>query len=474
MAENFDLVVLGGGPGGYSAAIRAAQLGMNVALVEKAAVGGTCLHRGCIPTKSYLESATRLRQAYEQEEFGIEGATPTLNFTKVAERKARIVQELQGGIQALLKKGKIEVFQGFGRILGPSIFSPMPGTISIEQDNGEENIMLLPQYIVIATGGKPREMKALPFDGEHIVSSDHLVAMSTLPASIVIVGGGVIGVEWASIFVDMGVEVTLVETAAHILPQADSDVAKEVTKQLVARGVNILTEATLQLDSVNVDNGVTATVETKKGPQELQAEKLCIAIGREALTSDIGLQNTEIIVENGFIGVNEYYQTKESHMYAIGDCIATPQLAHVAMREGIAAVEHIAGEQPYQLRAKHIPACIYSHPEVAYIGLTEKQAREQYADDVKVAKMPLGAVGKARIHGDTSGFIKIIEQPTTKDVLGIHIVGVHATELIAHGSLAMLVDASVEELGLAVMAHPTVSEGLGEAALLLDKKAIHF
>lgn len=475
MAENFDVVVLGGGPGGYSAAIRAAQLGMSVALVEREHVGGTCLHRGCIPTKTYLETANRYRELQQSEQFGITAADTSFSFSQMLARKNDVVQQLEQGIESLLKKGKIKRFNGYGRILGPSIFSPLPGTISVENEDGSENDMLIPQQIIIATGSMPREMKALPFDGKHIVSSDHLVHIEELPQSIVIVGGGVIGVEWASIFIDLGVDVTIVEAAAQLLPQADKDVAKVVADELKARGVNIYTSAALQLDSVVVDDAVQATVTVNNQDVTLNAEKLFIAIGRTPNTADIGLQNTEIERdEHGYIRVNEQYRTNEAHMYAIGDCIATPQLAHVAIREGMLAAEHIAGEVTYPLQNEHIPACIYSYPEVAYIGYTEQQAREQFDGDVAVAKMPLAAVGKARIHGNTTGFIKIIERVSTSDVLGIHIVGANATELIAHGSLAMVMDASVDELGLAVMAHPTVSEGLGEAALLLRKRAIHF
>ncbi|OCS88631.1 dihydrolipoyl dehydrogenase [Caryophanon tenue] len=475
MAENYDVVVIGGGPGGYSAAIRAAQLGMKVALVEKEAVGGTCLHRGCMPTKTYLESATRLRQAREQAEYGIITDTPTFQFEAAFTRKNRIVAELQAGIESLLKKGKISVYSGYARILGPSIFSPMPGTISVEQENGEENIMLLPQHIIVATGSKPRKMEALSFDGERIVSSDHLVQMEQLPTSILIVGGGVIGVEWASMFIDVGVEVTLVETAAHILPQADKDIAKEVEKQLRGRGVTVYTNAALQLETVDVQqHGVTATIVQGEEKHVIDVEKACLAIGREANVTDLGLQNTEIVVEHGYIRVNEHYQTKEAHIYAIGDCIATPQLAHVAMREGMLAAEHIAGQKIEPVNPLHVPACIYSYPEAAYIGMTEAQAKEAYSQNIRVAKMPLSAVGKARVHGETAGFIKVIEHAETNDIIGVHIVGTQATELIAHSSLAMTVNASGEEVGLAIMAHPTVAEGLGEAALLLDKRAIHF
>lgn len=473
MVQHVDVVVLGGGPGGYSAAIRAAQLGLSVALVEAQHIGGTCLHRGCIPTKSYLETATRLRMAHDNEQFGIEANKATVRFEQVVARKDAIVKQLQTGIEQLLQKGEIQHFEGYGRILGPSIFSPMPGTISVERTDGAENDMIIPQHIIIATGSKPKEMKALPFDGQYILSSDHLVTMTELPQSIVIVGGGVIGVEWASIFVDLGVDVTIVEHAPQLLPQADRDVAKVVMQQLTKRGVTIHTNAALI--EAHVEDGVTATIQLNDEQVKLTAQKLVVAIGRTPNTDDIGLQNTEIERdEAGFITVDAHYKTNESHMYAIGDCIATPQLAHVAIREAMLAAEHIAGEGTYALEAAHIPSCIYSYPEVAYIGMTEQQARASFHDDVAIAKIPLGAVGKAHIHGETTGFMKLIERPSTSDVLGIHIVGAHATELISYGSLAMVMDASVDELGLAVMAHPTISEGLGEVALRLRQRAIHF
>ncbi len=474
MAKNYDLVIIGGGPGGYVAAIKASQLGLSTAIVEQSKLGGTCLHKGCIPSKALLRSAEVYRTTKEQaHEFGIDIQTITLNFVQAQNRKNGIVEQLHKGIKGLMKKGKIDVYEGYGRILGPSIFSPIPGTISVEFPDERENEMLIPQNVIIATGSRPRTLEGLTSDGKKILTSDDLMTLEQLPKSIVIVGGGVIGIEWASMLHDFGVDVTVVEYSNSILPTEDEEIQKAMTKSFTKRGIKIVTNANLISSSVEVtEDQVKMTADVNGELQSFSAEKLLLSVGRHANTENIGLDNTDIRLNHGFIEVNEHYQTKESHIYAIGDVIGGLQLAHVASHEGIHAVEHIAGQKTESIKLQNIARCIYGRPEVASIGLTEKQAKEQGLD-VAVGKFPFAALGKALVFGETEGFIKMIKDQKTDDLVGVHIIGAHATELISEASLAMLVDATPWEISSHIHPHPSLSEAMGEAALAVEGKAIH-
>ncbi|WP_100010717.1 dihydrolipoyl dehydrogenase [Lentibacillus sediminis] len=470
--KDYDLVVLGGGTGGYVAAIRASQLGMQVAVVEKAELGGTCLHRGCIPSKALLRSAEVYRQTKEAADYGVDTKDTTLNFPKVQERKQRIIQSLHQGVQGLMKKGKIDVYEGFGRILGPSIFSPIPGTISIEYANGEENTMLVPKNVLIATGSKPKSLPGLEFDSTYVMSSDDALSMEELPEKIVIVGGGVIGIEWASMLADFGVEVTVIEYLERILPTEDVAIAKEVEKQLKEKGVSFIKGAKVLPDTLQKENGVTVKAEIGDKEETFQADRMLISVGREANTTNIGLENTDIVVDNEVIQTNSYYQTKESHIYAIGDVIGGMQLAHVASHEGIIAVEHMADKKPLPMDYDSVSSCIYSSPEAASVGLTEQQAKEK-GFDIKTGKFPFKAVGKALVHGESDGFVKIIMDKKTEDLLGVHMVGPHVTDMISEAGLAKVLDATPWEIAHTVHPHPTLSEVIGEAALAVEGKQIH-
>lgn len=472
MTKNYDLVILGGGTGGYVAAIRASQLGMQVAIVEKGQLGGTCLHQGCIPSKALLRSAEIYRQTKSAGEFGIETNEISLNFLKVQERKNDIVSKLHQGVQGLMKKSKIDVFEGYGRILGPSIFSPMPGTISIEHTDGAENTMIVPKNIIIATGSKPKALPNVNIDGEYILTSDDALEMETLPKSMTIIGGGVIGIEWASMLADFGVDVTVVEYFEQILPNSDLSIAKELEKQLKNKGIHIITNGKVLSTSRDQENGVTVEVEINGKNEQLNSEKVLVSVGREANRTDIGIENTGIVIKDDFIQVNENYQTKESHIYAIGDVIGGMQLAHVASHEGIVAVEHMAGENPLPIQSENIPTCVYSHPEVASIGLTEKQAKEQGLD-INIGQFPFQAIGKALVYGESNGFVKIIADKQTEDILGIHMIGPHVTDMISEAGLAKVLDATPWEMSLNVYPHPSLSEVIGEAALAVDGKQIH-
>ncbi|WP_173916206.1 dihydrolipoyl dehydrogenase [Halobacillus sp. Marseille-Q1614] len=472
MAEEYDLVVLGGGTGGYVAAIRASKLGLKVAIVEKREMGGTCLHRGCIPSKALLRSAEVFRQTKEAEAFGVTAQEPVLDFAKVQERKQSIVDTLHKGVQGLMKKGKIDVFEGFGRILGPSIFSPTAGTISVELNNGEENEMIVPKNVLIATGSSPKSLPGLEVDGEYVMTSDEALQMQELPKSILIVGGGVIGIEWASMLSDFGVEVTVLEYLPGILPTEDDEVAKEMQKQMNKKGVNIVTDAKVLADTLQKDGQVSIDAEVNGETVTYQAERMLVSVGRSANVTNIGLENTEIEVENGVIKTNQYYQTKESHIYAIGDVIGGMQLAHVASHEGITAVEHIADKKPHPLNYDQVPTCIYSSPEVASVGLTEKQAKEQ-GFEIKVGKFPFKAIGKALVYGETDGFVKIVADKNSDDLLGVHMVGPHVTDMISEAGLAKVLDATPWEIAESIHPHPTLAEAIGEAAMAVDGNQIH-
>ncbi|MHC8516919.1 dihydrolipoyl dehydrogenase [Sporosarcina sp. ITBMC105] len=474
MAQEYDVVILGGGTGGYVAAIRAAQLGLKTALVEKDLLGGTCLHRGCIPSKALLKSAEVYQMTKnEATHFGVDTTGTTLNFSRVQARKDEIVSQLHKGVTALMKKGKIDVYEGHGRMLGPSIFSPMPGTISVEMNNGEENEMLILKNLIIATGSRPRTLPGLELDEQQILSSDGALRMTELPKSMLIVGGGVIGIEWASMLNDFGVEVTVVEYADRILPTEDEDISKEMKKLLSKKGITFVTGAKVLPDSLEKsEDSISIAADVSGETTQFTAEKMLVSVGRQANTEGIGIENTEIQIENGYIQTKTTFQTKESHIYAIGDCIGGLQLAHVASHEGITAVEHIAGNNVEPINYTTIARCIYSSPEASSVGLTEKQAKEQ-GYDVKVAKFPFAAIGKALVNGNADGFVKVIADKQSDDLLGVHMIGAHVTDLISEAGLAMVLDATPWEVASTIHPHPSLSEVIGEASLAVDGKAIH-
>ncbi|CAM3804123.1 dihydrolipoyl dehydrogenase [Alkalicoccus chagannorensis] len=473
MAEKYDLVILGAGTGGYVAAIRAAQLGMTTAVVEKSSLGGTCLHQGCIPSKAMLRSAEVYQTVKKAEAFGVESGETSLSFSKVMSRKDAIVDQLHQGVQSLMKKGKIDVYHGFGRIMGPSIFSPSAGTISVEYEDERENDMLIPANVLIATGSKPKTLPGLELDETQVLSSNGALRLTELPASLTIVGGGVIGVEWASMFADFGSEVTVLEYTDRILPAEDHDIAVEMKKALEKKGVTIHTGAEVLPDTMQKEeNRVSISFRSTGGEDVITSEKLLVSVGREANIHQIGLENTDIRTEQGVIKVNKYLQTKESHIYAVGDVIGGLQLAHAASHEGTAAVEHMAGRNVEPMDNNLIPRCTYSAPEAASVGMTEKEAADS-GYDVKVGRFPFQAVGKALVHGDTSGFVKFVTDAATDDLLGVHMIGPHVTDMISEAALAKLLDAAHWEVAGMVHPHPSLSEAVGEAALAVEGRQIH-
>ncbi|MTH52334.1 dihydrolipoyl dehydrogenase [Bacillus mangrovi] len=472
MATEYDLVIVGGGTGGYVAAIRASQLGLKTAIVEKGNLGGTCLHAGCIPSKALLRSAEVYAQAKKSEEFGVTVSGVELNFTKVQERKQGIVDQLHKGVRHLMKQGKIDVYEGLGRILGPSIFSPMPGTISVEMNDGTENEMLIPKNVIVATGSRPRSLPGLEPDGEAVLTSDHALKLEELPKSIIIVGGGVIGIEWASMLSDFGVAVTVLEFADRIIPLEDAEISKEMERLMKKKGVQVITGAKVLPETLQKGNGLSVEAELNGSRQTFEAEKMLVSVGRQANVEGIGLENTDIVVEKGFIKVNAHMQTKESHIYAIGDVNGGLQLAHVASHEGIKAVEHITGLNPEPIDYSLVSKCIYSTPEAASVGLTEEEAKKN-GHEVKTGKFSFRAIGKALVFGESDGFVKIVADKNTDDILGVHMIGPHVTDMISEAGLARVLDATPWEVGSTIHPHPTLSEAIGEAALAVDGNAIH-
>ncbi|MBP1962055.1 dihydrolipoyl dehydrogenase [Paenibacillus aceris] len=472
MSEHrYDVVVLGGGIGGYTAAIRAAQLGKTVAVVERAKLGGTCLHQGCIPSKALLRSAEVYATMKKSEEYGIASGSLELKFESVLARKQRIVDQLHQGLQFLMKKNKITVHTGNGRIIGPSIFSPRSGAVSVEKEDGDIET-LLSSNLVIATGSRPRSLPGLTIDGTHIMTSEDALRMQELPKSIIIIGGGVIGVEWASMLCDFGVEVTIVEYEKRLVSLEDADVSKELERLFKKRGINLVTGAKVLPDSVKAAEGLVTLQADKQGEIiDLQAEKVLVSIGREANIEGIGLENTDIKVDKGVIRVNRFMQTTESHIYAVGDVIGGLMLAHMAGHEGILASEHIAGQTPHELHAHLVSKCTYTRPEIASVGYTEQQATE-LGHQVKVGKFSFKGIGKALVYGDTDGFVKVIADSETNDILGVHMIGPHVTNSISEAALAQVLNATPWEVGQTIHPHPTLSEALGEAMLAVDGIAI--
>lgn len=472
MSQEFDVVILGGGTGGYVAAIRAAQLGLTVALVEKDKLGGTCLHRGCIPSKALLRSAEVLATVKEGDKYGILAENVGFDFTKVQARKQGIIDQLHKGIQYLMNKGKIKVYEGFGRVMGPSIFSPQAGAVRIETPDGEQEI-IVPRFLIIATGSRPRTLPGLEVDGQYVITSDEALEMKELPTSITIVGGGVIGIEWASMLNDFGVQVTVVEYANRILPLEDEEVSKEMTRLLKKRKIKIVTSAKVLPETVVKESGqVSVQAEVNGAVETFTAEKLLVSVGRQANVENLGLEATEIKVDRGVIVVNEYFQTAESHIYAIGDVIGGLQLAHVASHEGIVAVEHLARIETHPIDYTKVPKCTYSRPEVANVGLTEQEAKDQ-GYEVKVGKFSFKPLGKALVHGENDGFVKLVVDKKTNDLLGVHMIGPHVTDMISEAGLARVLDATPWEIGHTIHPHPTLSEAIQEAALAVDGLAIH-
>jgi len=451
----YDLVIIGSGPGGYVAAIRASQWGLKTAVVEKDPfLGGTCLHVGCIPTKVFLHHADLYDYFKRAEEFGFEVKDVKVNWPSMLARKQKIVNKHAGGIGALFKKNKVDSITGWGRIAGP-------GRVSVEKDGKTSEIETT--YTMIATGSEARSLPGVEIDGNTILTNREILQLKDIPKSLVVVGCGAVGVEFASIFRTFGSDVTLLEMLPRIVPLEDADISAELEKSFKKKGIRIETGA--KVESVKKDaNGATVSFKDKSGKaQTIAAEKVLIGVGRRPLTENIGLERTKAQMERGFIHTNAFMETAEPKLYAIGDIVAgLPQLAHAASMEGIIAVGRMAGKEVQPFDKKRCPACTYCEPQIGSIGLTEQQAREA-GFDVKTGKFPFLGNSKATILGQHEGFIKVVAEAKYGEILGVHAIGPLATEIIAEPVAALGLEATLDDMAATIHAHPTVWEAMGDA-----------
>ncbi|WP_245578055.1 dihydrolipoyl dehydrogenase [Alicyclobacillus herbarius] len=430
--DDLELVVVGGGIGGYTAAIRAAESGWRVAVVERDRLGGTCLHRGCIPSKSFLRSAEVYVTAKTAAEYGVMHDAPVFSWTAARDRTRTVVERLYQGLRFLMKRHRIAVISGTGRLLGPSIFSPQAGAVAVEGTDGERSI-LTPRFTLLATGSKPRPLSGMPFDHERVLSSDDLLTLDELPRSVLIVGAGATGVEWASVFSDLGTAVTLVEAQANILPEEDPDIAREMVRLLKKRGVRVLTNASVLTETLRVlPDGLEVDVTGPEDTTRVRAEYALVAVGRDACVDDLGLSAAGVRVGPHGIEVDEHYCTSQSNVYAVGDVVGRLQLAHVAAHEAVHAVQAMTGQPLRPFDYMMVPRPTYARPQVASVGLTEPAARLA-GRNVKIGKVSFRALGKAWVEGEVDGFAKMVVDADSEDVLGVHIIGPRATDLVAEG-----------------------------------------
>ena len=471
-SPDFDLIVLGAGTGGYTAAFRAAQLGMSVALIDQGKIGGTCLHVGCIPTKALLESAEFLARLKKAKEFGIvlEGQ-PGFDYEAIAKRRDQVVKRMWTGLKSLIEKNKVTWIAGLARFEGPTTIRI---AVVAEDGTAAGERVVTAKDVIIATGSRVKSLAGIVPDGRRIITSDDVTTKADLPKSIAIVGGGAVGSEFASLFHDLGVAVTLLEYLPGIIPLEDKDASAALERSFTRRGIKVMTKARFDAASVKVgDDGVTLMVGPEGGPAaELKVEQLLVATGRAPNTEDLGLEKTKVELERGFVKVDGWMRTAEPHVYAIGDVIGGLMLAHVAAHEGIVAVHEIAGEGPEPIDYDHQPRATYTHPQVASIGLTEQQCTER-GIEIKKGVFNFAAVAKAVIVGETEGFAKVIADATTDEVLGVHLVGPSVTDLIAEAALGMTLETTAWEIGAATHPHPTLAEALGEAAMAVAGRQIN-
>lgn len=462
-AEEFDVVVIGGGPAGYASALRGGLAGLNIAVVEKDKVGGTCLHRGCIPAKEFLETASVYRTVAGAKEFGISAPQPLVDFAQSQARKQKVVDQLWRGLQGLMKRRKVTTFVGTGR-LGPDHL--------VTVDDGTE---LRGGHVILASGSVPRTIPGFEIDGRLVLTSDEVLDLEKLPSSAVVIGGGAIGCEFASMLADLGCQVTLLEALPKILPGCDKDVADVVVRSFKKRGIEIRTGVTVSGHTPAADGGST-TVNFGDG-ETVTVEAVVVSVGRRPLSENLGLDGTAVEVDGrGFVVVDEFCRTAEPGVFACGDLIATPQLAHVGFAEGALAIDQILGDKVVPVDYDRVPWCIYCQPEVAFAGLSEDAAKDA-GYDVVTKKDPFGGNGRALILGEPDGLVKVIceKLPSGKAgrILGVHMVGPWVTEQLGQGYLSVNWEATPDEVGHFIQPHPTLSETFGETVLALTGRGLH-
>lgn len=463
----YDVVVLGSGPGGYVAAIRASQLGLKTAVIEKESLGGICLNWGCIPTKALLKSAQVFEYIKHSKDYGIE-ATGTADFSAVIKRSRGVADKMSKGVTFLMKKNKIDVIMGFGKLKAKG---------QIEVTNEGKSQIVEAKHIILATGGRSRELPSLKIDGKKIIGYREAMVLPQQPKSMIVVGSGAIGVEFGYFYATLGTKVTIVEFMDRIVPVEDEEISKELAKNFKKNGIEIMLSS--EVTSVDTSgNGVKAKVKTKEGEVTLEADVVLSAVGVSANIEGIGLEQLGVKTEKGKITVDKYYKTNVSGVYAIGDCVPGQALAHVASKEGIICVESIAyGEkkynhQPEALDYGNVPGCTYCTPEIASVGLTEKQAKDA-GYEIKVGKFPLSAAGKASAAGHNEGFIKVIFDAKYGEWLGTHMIGYNVTEMIAETVVARKLETTYHEVLDSIHPHPTMSENIKEAIEVAYGEAIH-
>ncbi len=463
VAEAFDVVIIGSGPGGYVAAIRAGQLGLKTAIVERdKRLGGTCLLRGCIPTKALLWTAELYSHVLTAAEVGIDLKNPAINWAQAQKHKDKVVTKGANGVEYLMKKNKVTVVKGQGRLIGK-------GKVEVTGESGKQ--VLETKNIILATGSVPKSLPSVKVDHKQVMNSDSILQIEKIPSSIVVLGAGAVGCEFASIFNHMGSQTTLVEYFPHLLPLEDEDASKELEKQFRRRKIEFILGANVEKSEIG-GKGAKVTMKVANETRTVEAEIVLSALGRAPVTEDIGLEVTNIKTDKGFIKTDEMMRTTEPNVYAIGDIVPTQMLAHVASAEGIVAVEHIAGKQPPPLNYDRVPSATYSYPEVASVGLTEKKARER-GYDVKTGIFPFSAIMKASISEESFGMIKMVSDKKYDEVLGVHLVGPHATELLAEACVALRLESTTEDIARTIHAHPTLSEIIHEGAEIALGHPIH-
>jgi dihydrolipoamide dehydrogenase len=462
MAEkNYDIVILGGGPGGYIAAIRAGQLGLKTLVVEKDKLGGICLNWGCIPTKALLKNAEVFHLLRHADEFGFSFKDLHFDFAKTIKRSRDIASRSSKGIEFLFKKNKVDYLPGTGRIISK-------GVLEVIQAGKADKIQA--KNIIVATGARPRSFPNIPIDGKQVITSSEAMVLKEPPKSMIIIGAGAIGIEFAYFYNAYGTKVTIIEMMPSILPIEDREVTKALTRAFNKSGIETLTET--KVESLKTGKEVTVAVSSKEGKKELKADIALVAVGVQGNIENIGLEQLGIVTEKSFIKVGKNYKTNVDGIYAIGDVNGPPWLAHVASAEGVACVEHIAGKNPHPIDYQNIPGCTYCQPQVASVGLTEEKACEQ-GYELKIGRYPFRSHGKALAINETEGFVKLIFDAKYGELLGAHILGSEATEMIAELATARTLETTYEQIVQTIHAHPTLTEGVAEAALDAYGKALN-
>ena len=455
MDHDVDLCVIGTGPGGYVAAIRAGQLGMKVAVVEREELGGVCLNRGCIPTKAMLRSAEVMQTMQHSADYGILADNVRLDFAKVIDRREKVVKQLTGGVGGLFKSYGIQVFRGSGRL------AERGGTVVV---SGQTDETVNARNVVIATGSVPAKLPIPGADNPNVIDSDGALAMTEVPGSLLVIGGGAVGSEWANVFAAFGSQVTLVEMLPTLLPLEDEEMGRTLRRTFERQGITVHTEAKLEAIETADDGKEVGVLTLKDGSQaRIAADKILVGVGRKPNTTGLGLEEAGAKLDRrGFVEVDDYLQTSLPNVYAIGDVTGKALLAHLASHQGVTAAENIAGHEVV-MDYKVVPACTYTHPEVASVGLSEKKAREQ-GYDVKIGKFPFVASGRAISYGETEGTVKVVADAKYGELLGVHIIGPQASELIPEAALGIKLEATLEDIQATIHAHPTLAEAVMEAA----------